>query len=117
MRRGKFGLFAACDKYEQGCKTTFALPKNGKVKGAEKDCDICCYPMVLIFRAKRKPQELCINPNCESKKAEEERLRKLVEGKKCPNCGSQLVIKNGFYGPFLACPGYPKCKYIEKIPK
>ena len=117
MRRGKFGLFAACDKYEQGCKTTFTLPKNGKVKGAEKDCDICCYPMVLIFRAKRKPQELCINPNCESKKAEEERLRKLVEGKKCPNCGSQLVIKNGFYGPFLACPGYPKCKYIEKIPK
>ena len=117
MRRGKFGLFAACDRYEQGCKTTFTLPKNGKVKGAEKDCSICNYPMVLVFRAKRKPQELCINPNCESKKAEEERLRKLVEGKKCPNCGSQLIIKNGFYGPFLTCPGYPKCKHIEKMPK
>ena len=117
MRRGKYGLFAACDRYEEGCKTTFALPKNGKIKGAEKNCDVCAYPKVLIFRARRKPQELCINPNCPNKKAEEERLNKLVEGKKCPNCQSQLVIKNGFYGPFLACPGYPKCKYIEKMPK
>ncbi len=117
MRRGKYGLFAACDRYEQGCKTTFTLPKNGAVKGAEKNCAVCSYPMVLVFRAKRKPQELCINPQCPTKKEEEERLRKLVEGKKCPNCGSQLVIKNGFYGPFLCCPGYPKCKYIEKMPK
>jgi len=117
IRRGKFGMFAACNRYEEGCKTTFALPRNGLVKSANKSCEVCSYPKVLIFRAKRKPQELCINPNCESKKAEEERLNKLVEGKKCPNCKSQLIIKNGFYGPFMACPGYPKCKYIEKLPK
>lgn len=115
MRRGKYGLFAACDRYEKGCSTTFTLPKNGKVKGAERECNICNYPMVLVFRVKRKPQELCINPNCESKKQEEEKLKQLVKDKKCPNCGSQLVIKNGFYGAFLACPGYPKCKYIENV--
>lgn len=33
---------------------------------------------------------------------------------KCPNCGKQLVRKIGRFGPFLACPGYPKCKYIHQ---
>ncbi len=33
--------------------------------------------------------------------------------KKCPKCGKDLVIRKGMYGAFAACPGYPKCKYIE----
>jgi len=117
LRSGKFGAFIACNKYEEGCKTTFKVPRSGLVKGAGKNCDKCSYPMILIIKARRKPQELCINPECPTKKEEEERIKKLVEGKKCPNCGSQLVIKAGVYGPFLACPGYPKCKHIENIPK
>ncbi len=115
MRRGKYGLFAACNRYEKGCSTTFALPKNGKVKGADKECEVCKYPKVIVYRFRRKPQEVCINQNCESKREAEEKLKKIVDGKKCPNCGSQLVVKSGVYGSFIACPGYPKCKYIEKI--
>ena len=38
-----------------------------------------------------------------------------VEGRVCPNCGKTLVKRNGRFGPFLACPGYPKCKYTEKL--
>jgi len=34
---------------------------------------------------------------------------------KCPNCGRQLVKKFGRRGPFLACPGYPECKYSRPI--
>lgn len=33
---------------------------------------------------------------------------------KCPKCGSELVFKNGKYGPFYGCSNYPKCKYIRK---
>ncbi len=33
---------------------------------------------------------------------------------KCPQCGKNLVQKVGRYGPFLACPGYPDCKYIHQ---
>ena len=87
------------------------------IKNTEKECKVCNYPTVLVIKAKRKPQEMCINPKCPIKEEEEERLRKLIEGKKCPNCGTQLVMKSGFYGPFLCCPLYPKCKYIEKMPK
>ncbi len=34
----------------------------------------------------------------------------------CPNCGRMLVEKTGRFGKFLACPGYPECKYIHKDP-
>ncbi|MFH0898732.1 MAG: type I DNA topoisomerase [bacterium] len=32
----------------------------------------------------------------------------------CPQCGKLLVQKMGRFGPFLACPGYPECKYIHQ---
>ncbi len=34
-------------------------------------------------------------------------------GEVCPNCGKPMVIKNGRYGKFEACSGYPECKYIK----
>ncbi|HHV61532.1 MAG TPA: type I DNA topoisomerase [Firmicutes bacterium] len=33
----------------------------------------------------------------------------------CPECGRNLVIKHGRYGEFLACPGFPECKFTKKI--
>ncbi len=33
----------------------------------------------------------------------------------CPNCGQNLVIKSGRFGKFLACPGYPDCKFTKPI--
>ena len=32
----------------------------------------------------------------------------------CPRCGSKLVERNGRYGKFIGCSGYPKCKYIKR---
>jgi DNA topoisomerase-1 len=34
---------------------------------------------------------------------------------KCPNCEQTLVLKQGRFGPFLACPGYPKCRYTRAL--
>lgn len=33
----------------------------------------------------------------------------------CDKCGAKMVIRHGKYGPFLACPNYPRCKNIKKI--
>jgi DNA topoisomerase I len=36
----------------------------------------------------------------------------------CDNCGRQMVLRNGPWGPFMACPGYnedPPCKTIRKL--
>ena len=33
----------------------------------------------------------------------------------CPECGSNLVKRNGKFGEFYGCSNYPKCKYTKKI--
>lgn len=38
-------------------------------------------------------------------------------GEKCPECGSDLVIRKGKYGEFTACSNYPNCKYIKREEK
>ena len=35
----------------------------------------------------------------------------------CEKCGAKMVVKNGKYGKFLACPNYPKCKNIVSLDK
>jgi DNA topoisomerase I len=35
----------------------------------------------------------------------------------CPNCGRRLVYKMGRYGKFLACPGFPECRFAKPIVK
>jgi len=39
----------------------------------------------------------------------------VVEGRSCPECGSELQMKRGKYGKFIGCGGYPKCRYIEPL--
>ncbi len=34
----------------------------------------------------------------------------------CDVCGKNMVIKWGRFGKFLACPGFPDCKYTRSIP-
>ena len=41
-----------------------------------------------------------------------EKLEDEKTGEKCPICGKDLVIKNGKYGKFVACSGFPDCSYI-----
>lgn len=38
-------------------------------------------------------------------------------GELCPVCGKPLVYRHGKYGKFIACSGYPECKYIPKVEK
>ncbi|MDD4665257.1 MAG: type I DNA topoisomerase [Clostridia bacterium] len=35
----------------------------------------------------------------------------------CEKCGRNLVIKNGRYGKFLACPGFPECRNTKPLLK
>ncbi len=34
----------------------------------------------------------------------------------CDVCGRKMVIKWGRFGKFLACPGFPECKYTRPLP-
>jgi DNA topoisomerase-1 len=37
--------------------------------------------------------------------------------KKCPKCGSPLLIRLGKYGEFYACSKFPECRYTESLEK
>jgi len=36
-------------------------------------------------------------------------------GRECPKCGEELLLRGGRYGNFIACSGFPKCKYTEQV--
>ena len=125
IKKGRFGLFIACDKYPD-CKTTFKLPSNALVKVTEHICKECGRPLVQVIRRGKRPQELCIDPECPSKIEEDENGKDIPQiktnskneiGRKCPKCQSELLLRKSFYGEFIGCSNYPKCKYTEKIKK
>jgi DNA topoisomerase-1 len=43
--------------------------------------------------------------------AEKVKLTDELTGDMCPQCGKPLLIKTGRFGKFIACSGYPECKY------
>ena len=34
-------------------------------------------------------------------------------GRACPECGGELVFRNGRFGKFISCRNFPKCRYTE----
>ncbi|MBI2020796.1 type I DNA topoisomerase [Candidatus Daviesbacteria bacterium] len=46
-----------------------------------------------------------------------EKVKMVVEyaGKKCPECGKELIVRIGKFGKFLACSGFPDCRHTESI--
>jgi DNA topoisomerase-1 len=67
-------------------------------------------------------EEVKQKPNPDIMNALEGRLENIMfmrdeEGKlvkTCPKCSSELKVKTGKFGPFVACSNYPTCNYIQK---
>ena len=55
------------------------------------------------------------NADASAEEASEEKATPEVLDEKCPQCGKNLIKRKGRYGEFIACEGYPKCKYSRKI--
>lgn len=111
LRKGKFGRFAACNKYPE-CKNTYKLPASGLVEVTKDSCEKCTFPMILMIRKAKRPQQVCINPDCPAK------VIPFTPGEKCPKCTEgELVLRKSVYGQFAACNKFPKCRYIVKRKK
>ena len=58
--------------------------------------------------------------DCRMNQAVYEKMGKILPEKmksirKCPKCGNILKRRNGKYGEFWGCSGYPECRYTENI--
>ena len=109
--------FAACDKYPE-CKTIFNLPKAEILKPTKQKEE--GKIIILAGSSKRNLREVWINEEKEEKEKElKEDEKKYKEvGMKCPNCEEgKMALRKSFYGEFLGCDNYPKCKTMMKITK
>jgi len=111
-------------KYEE-IKKSDIMPE---LKSSEV-CDKCGAPMLVktgrygqflacsAFPDCRNIKKMEGGSNSEAKEADPKliELEKKFAGEICDKCGSPMKVKNGKYGPFLACSAYPKCKNIKNI--
>lgn len=56
-------------------------------------------------------------PLLDNAKENMEKIPPKPTGEKCPECGSDMVFRQGRYGEFEACGNYPECKHIKKVEK
>jgi DNA topoisomerase-1 len=87
IKTGRYGKFLACSAFPE-CKNIKSLDKNKDGKIDEKD---------------------------EKISEQMDALKDKYKNEVCDKCGAPMIIRNGRYGLFLACSGYPKCRNIKNI--
>ncbi len=137
VRNGRRGPFLGCSGYPK-CRHTEPIPGSDEAKakegapaegGAEpagetidRKCPNCGKTLVQKT-GRRGPFLACPGyPECKHaeplpKGAEVTAKRPPAEkvGRQCPDCGKDLVLRQGPRGSFVGCTGYPKCRYTENV--
>lgn len=72
-RTGK--RFVGCSGYSKGCRFSTPLPQSGYIKGLNKACDICGFPLIAV-RFKKKWFTSCTNMKCPSKENQKKESKK-----------------------------------------
>lgn len=106
-------------------KENFAAKPDLSAPGAddvpeEEFCDNCGKVMVL----KNGPwgpfmscPDYSADPPCKTIRKLTQKVQQkppVVLEEMCPKCGKPLLLRDGQYGEFIACSGYPKCKYVKQ---
>ena len=135
LKWGKFGTFFACSAYNKKDKSSCTFtkentagkpdmntPEGQEATEQEEYCDNCGRVMVL----RRGPFGMFMScpgfnedPPCKTfRKLSSKQQQKVAApkptGEDCPQCGKPLVLRQGSYGEFVSCSGYPKCKYVKQ---
>lgn len=127
IKWGRNGRFLACSNYP-ACKNTmnFTEDAGGKIIPAKETttelaCPLCGKPLVVKQGRYGKFLGCSGYPDCKytaqtgseakpGKPTPEYRQTDQI----CEKCGRPMVLRQGRYGKFLACTGYPECKNIKK---
>ncbi len=135
LKWGKFGSFYACSKYNKkdpasctftkeniAAKPDMNTPEAQEAGETEEYCDNCGRVMVLrrgIFGPFMSCPGYNEDPPCKtfrklSQKQQQKQNTAQPTGEDCPACGKPLVLRQGAFGEFVSCSGYPKCKYVKQ---
>ena len=106
-------------------KENFAAKPDLSAPGAdevpeEEFCDNCGRVMVLR-NGPWGPFMSCPgyseDPPCKTIRKLTQKVQQkppVVLDEMCPKCGKPMLQRDGQYGEFIACSGYPKCKYVKQ---
>ncbi len=133
LKWGKFGTFFACSAYNKkdptsctftkeniAAKPDLNTPEAQEAGDTEEYCENCGKVMVMrrgLFGPFMSCPDYNADPPCKTfRKLSQKQQQKPPEptGEDCPMCGKPLVLRQGAYGEFVSCSGYPKCKYIKQ---
>jgi DNA topoisomerase-1 len=133
LRWGKFGTFYACSTYNKkdptsctftkeniAAKPDLNTPEAQEAGDTEEYCENCGKVMVMrrgLFGPFMACPDYNADPPCKTfRKLSSKQQQKPPEptGEACPECGKPLVLRQGAYGEFVSCSGYPKCKYVKQ---
>ena len=133
LKWGKFGTFFACSAYNKkdptsctftkeniAAKPDLNTPEAQEAGETEEYCENCGKVMILrrgLFWPFMSCPDYNADPPCKTfRKLSQKQQQKPPEptGEDCPQCGKPLVLRQGAYGEFVSCSGYPKCKYIKQ---
>ena len=133
LKWGKFGTFFACSAYDKkdpasctftkeniAAKPDLNTPEAQEAGDTEEYCENCGKVMVMrrgLFGPFMSCPDYNADPPCKTfRKLSQKQQQKPPEptGEDCPLCGKALVLRQGAYGEFVSCSGYPKCKYIKQ---
>ncbi len=133
LKWGKFGTFYACSAYNKkdptsctftkeniAAKPDLNTPEAQEAGDTEEYCENCGKVMVMrrgLFGPFMACPDYNADPPCRTfRKLSQKQQQKPPEptGEDCPLCGKPLVLRQGAYGEFVSCSGYPKCKYVKQ---
>jgi DNA topoisomerase-1 len=75
------------------------------------------FPDLMEFKFTARLEEVLDKDLNEAMRVEGVKGKGIPLEDECPECGQKLVIKDGRYGRFKACSGYPECKFKESMNK
>jgi DNA topoisomerase-1 len=108
MQGGK--RFIGCSNYPE-CRTAFPVPAMGHIEPTGEVCKECNSPTVKAPERGASAANICINPNCPTRK-------QASDVGKCPNCDKRLRVVFSARGKrFIGCEGYPACKTTFPLPQ
>ncbi|MGD0901301.1 MAG: type I DNA topoisomerase [Terracidiphilus sp.] len=135
LKWGKFGTFYACSAYSKKGKSSCGFTRENTASKpdlntqeaqeageTEEYCDNCGRVMVLrrgIFGPYMACPGYSEDPPCKtirklSQKQQQKQNTAQPTGENCPLCSKPLVLRQGAFGEFVSCSGYPKCKYVKQ---
>ncbi len=98
-----------CEHFKEVVDIEFTAEMEDKLDSIEEGKDEWTNVVGKFFEPIKKSVEV----------AEKEVAKITIEDKvtdvKCEKCGRFMVIKQGRFGDFLACPGYPECKNTKPL--